>query len=334
MSTRGTDFENMRLMARVLTLHYQESYPQSQIASQLGLSTAKVNRLIKQGRESGMLEITVNSPFQREFELESKLSRKWDLKYCLVVSSVSGNAKSTLNQVGKGAGDLLVGTIRDGDTIAISGGKALSAVIDNLNISRSYDVNVVPMTGGVQGQHYTDVNYIATQLAEKLGGRATVLHAPLHADSKQERDMLMSVRATRDVMDMARNAAVALVGVGSVIGDSSTYYDAHPVSEADRKTLVAEGVRAELIGHLIDGHGNLSDNDFNSRLVGLSPHEAAKIPTTIGVASGPEKVRPVCAALNGGFINSLVLDEHTVEDVLEYELKEAVVVDEETTIGG
>jgi len=210
-------------MARVLTLHYQEGHLQSQIAAQLGLSTAKVNRLIKQGRESGMLEITVNSPFQREFELESKLSRKWDLKYCLVVSSVSGNAESTLNQVGKGAGELLVGTIRDGDTIAISGGKALSAVIDNLNVSRSYDVNVVPMTGGVQGQHYTDVNHIATQLAEKLGGRATLLHAPLHADSKQERDLLMSVRATRDVMDMARNAAVALVGVGSVIGEKSTY---------------------------------------------------------------------------------------------------------------
>ena len=334
MITRGTDYGNMRLMARVLTLHYQDGCPQSQIASELGLSTAKVNRLIKQGRESGMLEITINSPFQREFELENRLSRKWDLKYCLVVSSVSGNAVSTLNQVGKGAGDLLVETIRDGDTIAISGGKALSAVVDNLSVSRSYDINVVPMTGGVQGQHYTDVNHIATQLAEKLGGRAILLHAPLHADSREERDLLMSVRATRDVMDVARNATVALVGIGSVIGDNSTYYDAHPVSEADRKKLVEEGVRAELIGHLIDGHGKLSDNDFNSRLVGLSPHEAANIPTTIGVASGPEKVRPICAALNGGFINSLVLDEHTVEGVLEYEIEKAVDVDEEAAIGG
>jgi DNA-binding transcriptional regulator LsrR (DeoR family) len=333
MNARAMDYESMRLMARVLTLHYQEGYSQSQIASELELSTAKVNRLIKQGRESGMLEITINSPFQREFELENKLSRKWELKYCRVVSSVSGNAQGTLNQIGKGAGNLLVETIRDGDTIAISGGKALSAVIENLSVSRSYDVNVVPMTGGVQGQHYTDVNHIAKQLAEKLGGRSSLLHAPLHADSREERDLLMSVRATRDVMDVTRNATVALVGIGSVIGDNSTYYDAHPVSEADRKTLYEEGVRAELIGHLIDGHGNLSGNDFNSTLVALSPHEAAKIPTTIGVASGPEKVSPICAALNGGFINSLVLDEHTAENVLEYKLEEAVVVDEETAIG-
>ena len=323
MSTSGTDFESMRLIARVLTLHYEEGRLQSQIATELGLSSAKVNRLIKQGRELGMVEITVNSPFQHVFELENKLTRKWGLKNSLVVPAVSGNAKTTLNQVGKGAGTLLVEIIRDGDTIGISGGKALSAVIENLTVDRSYDVNVVPMTGGVQGQHYTDVNHIATQLADKLGGRATLIHAPLHAETAKERDILMSVRAVRDVMDLARNANIALVGVGSVIDDDSTYYDAHPVSEADRKRLVKEGVRAEFLGHLIDGRGRLFDNEFNSCLVSLPPQEAANIPTIIGVASGPEKVHPICATLNGGYINSLVVDERTVEAVLDHEMEAA-----------
>ncbi len=323
MNTIGDDFDNLRIMARVLTLHYEEGHLQSRIATELGLSTAKVNRLIKQGREMGMVEITVNSPFQHVFDYERKLSKKWELKNCLVVPTMTGNKATTLNQVGKGAGSVLVDTIRDGDTIAISGGKALSAIIENLNVGRKFDVNVVPMTGGVQGQHYTDVNHIATQLADKLGGCATLIHAPLHAETAEERDILMSVRAVRDVMDMARNANVALVGVGSVIGDDSTYYDAHPMPEADRRKLVEEGVRAEFLGHLIDADGNLSDNDFNSRLVGLSPHEAALIPTTIGVASGPHKVRPICAALNGGFVNSLVLDESTAESIIDDNLEVA-----------
>lgn len=323
MNTNRDDFDNLRIMARVLTLHYEEGHLQSRIATELGLSTAKVNRLIKQGREMGMVEITVNSPFQHVFDFERKLSEKWDLKNCLVVPTMTGNKETTLNQVGKGAGSVLVDAIRDGDTIAISGGKALSAIIDNLNVDRKFDVNVVPMTGGVQGQHYTDVNHIATQLADKLGGRATLIHAPLHAETAKERDILMSVRAVRNVMDIARNANVALVGVGSVIGDDSTYYDAHPMPEADRRKLVEEGVRAEFLGHLIDGDGNLSDNDFNSRLVGLPPHDAAKIPTTIGVASGPHKVRPICAALNGGYVNSLVLDESTAESIINDNLEVA-----------
>jgi DNA-binding transcriptional regulator LsrR (DeoR family) len=323
VNTNGIDFDSMRLIARILTLHYEEGRPQSQIATELGLSSAKVNRLIKQGRELGMVEITVNSPFQHVFDLEHKLTSKWDLKNCLVVPAVTGNAQTTLNQVGKGAGALLLEAIRDGDTIGISGGKALSAVIENLMVDRSYDVNVVPMTGGVQGQHYTDVNHIATQLADKLGGRATLIHAPLHAETAKEREILMSVGAVRRAMDLARNANIALVGIGSVIGDDSTYYDAHPVPEADRRKLVEEGVRAEFLGHLIDGRGRLFDNDFNSRLVSLPPQEAANIPIMIGVASGPEKIHPICATLNGGYINSLVVDERTVEAVLELELEDA-----------
>lgn len=323
MNANGIDIESMRTLARVLTLHYEEGRLQSQIATELGLSTAKVNRLIKQGREMGMVEISIKSPFQHVFDFERKLTEAWDLQNCFVVPSVTGNDDTILNQVGKGAGTVLVETIRDGDTIAISGGKALSAVIENLNISRTFDVNVVPLTGGVQGQHYTDVNHIATKLADKLGGRATLIHAPLHAESAKERDILMSVHAVRKVMDMARNANVALVGVGSVVGEDSTYYDARPVSEADRKCLVEAGVCAEFLGYLIDSDGNLSDNDYNSRLVGLPPHEAANIPTTIGVASGTQKVRPICAALNGGYINSLVVDERTAQAVLEDELSAA-----------
>ena len=44
-----SDPEALRLIARVLTLHFQEGLSQAEIAKGLKLSTAKVNRLIKQG---------------------------------------------------------------------------------------------------------------------------------------------------------------------------------------------------------------------------------------------------------------------------------------------
>ena len=39
--------------------------------------------------------------------------------------------------------------------------------------------------------------------------------------------------------------------------------------------------------------------------------------STIGVAAGPEKVRPIRAALAGRYLDSLVLDEDTALAVLE-----------------
>ncbi len=312
----------MRLIAKVLTLHFEEGRLQSEIAGALGLSSAKVNRLIKQGRELGMVQITIKSPLLRLFDLERALVDRWGLRNCLVVPAVTGSAETTLNEVGKGAASLLTDNLRDGESVAISGGKTLSTLIENLSPGRGYDVNVVPMTGGVQGQHYTDVNHLATELARKLGGRATVIHAPLHADSDSERDMLMSLKNVRDAMDEARRAAVALVGVGAVVGEESTYYQAHPLPENERRRLYESGVRSEFLGHLIDHDGKLSDSDLNSRLVALPPKEVARIPVTIAVASGVEKAEPLVAAMKGGYFNSLVTDEYTARAVLKEESRD------------
>ena len=314
-------FELIRRIHTVLAMHFLEGKKQSEISVVLNMSTAMVNRLIKQGRELGMVQISVDSPYQRLFDLEKELIARWSLKSALVTPAVTDSPNTTLAQVGTVAGNLLLETVRDGDTIAISGGKAVRAIIENLAPDRSLDVNVVPMTGGVQGKHYTDVNHVATLLAEKLGGQATLIHAPLFAETPDEKDMLMSVRSVRDVFDAARNASIALVGIGSVAGEQSTYYEALPMAEGARQALAESDVRGEFLGHLIDTDGRVSDIEFNSRLVALPPGEAARIPTTVGVVSGAEKIEPIRAVLAGKYINALVLDEETAAGVLAFEME-------------
>ncbi len=316
MNASGPDPDTLRLIARVLTLHFQEGRLQAEIATSLNLSTAKVNRLIKQGREMGMVEFRIHSPFQRLFDLERLMKERWPLTECLVVDTVTENADTTLDLVGKTAAQYLQHILGANDVLAISGGKTLSAVADHLKPAEASANVVVPMTGGVQGQHYTDVNHIATRIAEGLGGSATLIHAPLHADTSAERDMLLSVRAVGDVMDRARAANVSLLGLGAVAGEGATYYRAHPLSEDHRTKLYSDGVRAELLGHLVDAKGSLCDNALNSRLVSLPLEEANKIPVRIGVAAGKTKVEPVRAALNGGHITVLVVDDVTAQIVL------------------
>ena len=236
-------------------MHFLKGKKQSEISVLLNMSTATVNRLIKQGRELGMVQVSINSPYQRLFDLERELVARWALDSVLVTPAVTDNPNTTLAQVGAAAGNLLLETVRDGDTIAISGGKAVRAMIENLSAVQSLDVDVVPMTGGVQGQHYTDVNHVATLLAEKLGGRATLIHAPLLAETPQEKEMLLSVRSVREGFDAARNASIALVGIGSVAGERSTYYEALPMAQDARRALAASDVRGEFLGHLIDADG-------------------------------------------------------------------------------
>ena len=317
MSKIGTDFENMRQMARVLTLYYEEGHLQSQIASELGLSSAKVNRLIKQGREMGLVEITIRTPLQPLFDLETQIKEFADIDEVVVAPTVSDNPDLVLQNVGSAAADHLLKKLKDGDTICITGGKGLSAVVEGLNPERTYDVEVVPATGCVQGKHFTDVNHVATQLAEKLGGRAYQIHAPLFADTVEQKDMLMAMRSVNEVLDRARQATLAIVGVGSILSEDSTYYDLHPSPKGDRDEIKRVGAVGELLAHLMDKGGNVCDYDLNSRLVGLSPTELAKVPFTVGVASGANKVSPIASALRGHHLKSLVVDEVTANGVLD-----------------
>jgi DNA-binding transcriptional regulator LsrR (DeoR family) len=309
------DFATIRQIHTVLALHFIEGIKQSDIAERLNLSTSKVNRLIKRGRELGMVKITIESPFQSLVEVEGQLARAAGLGKVVLTPSVPGNPDTTLQVVGRAAANELLETVRDGDVIAITGGKAVSAVVQNIAPERPLDVTVVPLTGGVQGKYYTDVNHLATQLADKLGGTALLLHAPLFAESREQRDTLMEVGSIRQVLDLARRAQVALVGIGSITTEGSSYHDLVPANP-ERELLLRDDAVGEFLAHLIRDDGSVADTPLNSRLVALHPGELSTCPNTIGVAAGPEKVQPIRAALAGGLISSLIVDDATASSVL------------------
>ncbi|MGH8010107.1 MAG: sigma factor-like helix-turn-helix DNA-binding protein, partial [Candidatus Binatia bacterium] len=62
-----------RQMHQALVLHFLEGLTQAQIADQLGISHATVNRLIKRGRQLGLVEIKIKSPVEPLVDLEERL---------------------------------------------------------------------------------------------------------------------------------------------------------------------------------------------------------------------------------------------------------------------
>ncbi|WP_200844258.1 sugar-binding transcriptional regulator [Rhizobium sp. 18065] len=310
------DFDQQRQMYSALVLHFIEGLKQSEIAERLNLSHSKVNRLIATGRKAGMVKIAISSPYQRLVDLENDLVSGFSLRHSVVTPTVSDNPETTLQMVGRVAAGHLLETLRDGDIIAITGGKAVSAVVENLEAERRFDVRVVPVTGGVQGKHFTDVNHLATQLAEKLGGSASLVHAPLFAEDAEQRDLLMNVASIREVFDLARRATVALVGIGSVDAPGSGYYDLLPDPARGGKALVDAGIAGEFLAHLISADGSLADIDLNSRVVALPPGQFDNCRNIIGVAAGDYKAGPVAAALAGRYLTSLVVDEAVARHVI------------------
>ncbi len=154
-------------------------------------------------------------------------------------------------------------------------------------------------------------------MADRLGGHSFQIHAPLFADSEAERKMLLGMRSVADVFKRARDAKIAVVGIGSILSDDSSYYDLHPSSSTDREAIEQSGASCELLAHLLDDHGRVCGYGLNRRLVSLTLSEFASIPTKIGVASGPSKAGPILSVMRGNHLDTLVTDQATGARILE-----------------
>jgi DNA-binding transcriptional regulator LsrR (DeoR family) len=77
--------KDLRLVYKVSRLYYEQDVKEEEIASQLHLSRAKVSRLLKYARQTGVVQITVTSPPGIHTNLEQQIESKYSLEEVIVV---------------------------------------------------------------------------------------------------------------------------------------------------------------------------------------------------------------------------------------------------------
>jgi DNA-binding transcriptional regulator LsrR (DeoR family) len=315
----ANDYDSARLINRVLSLYYVEELTQAQIGRRLGLSTPKVNRLLQQARRQGMVTISYKTPFQHLFDLESRLQSIFDIQDIVVIPRMAEDDITMVHSLGHAGANFLMEHLHDGDIIAIGGGTTVHDVIQAVNPNRTYDVTVVPVVGGVQGRATTDVNYLAAQLAERLRGRAFQLHSPAFVETLEHRQTLLNMGPIKEILDIARHADIALLGIGTVDPETSRFVQFTALSADEMRQIASEyGGVGEVMAIVYDQNGQSCAGKYADRVVGLTLEELRHIPMRIGVAGTIAKVMPVYGALRGGFFQTLITDEAAAQGVLDF----------------
>jgi DNA-binding transcriptional regulator LsrR (DeoR family) len=310
-------YETIRLINTVLTLYYLEELTQTEIAQRLGFSTAKVNRLLLQAREQGYVNITIRTPFQQLFELEDRLKAVFGLQEAMVIPALADTSSSPLNALGNIAAEFLLEHLRDGDVLGTGGGTAINAIVQAMAPTRTYQVEVVPLLGAVQGEITHDVNYLATHMAERLGGKAYQLHAPAFVDTREHCETLRSMGPVKEILDIARRANVALVGVGTVDAEVSRFVQFTALSAEDMRHIAEDcGGVGDINAFVYDIEGRPCCPEYANRVVGLTLAELKNIPYRIGVAATTAKAQPLYGALRGGYLHVLITDETAARGIL------------------
>jgi DNA-binding transcriptional regulator LsrR (DeoR family) len=304
------------LLARIAHRYYVDDWTQEEIAREFALSRPKVQRLLVQARQAGVVDIRVQAPPGLHLELEDELCAAFDLTDAKVSSSPP-DPQAQREAVARSAAQYLERRLYDGAVVAVGHGRDTGEVPRFFRPSRRLDCTFVSAMGGSpRVDAPTNPNEICRALAEQCGGRAESLYAPAYVESAEMRDGLLQQEAIEHTLHLAARANVALVGIGGT-DDDCTMVRSGCLSTDEIARLVRQGAVGDILGNYVDVDGRLIAAPHRDRLVALSVDELRGIETVVAVVSEVEKPLAILGTLRAGVIDVLIVDEANTRAVLE-----------------
>ena len=302
------------LSIRAAWLYYVEELTQVEVARALGLSRAKVIRLLGAARESGVVRIHLDARGARQIALEHRLMRAFGLAEAIVApAATSGDAVDAV--VGHAAGTYLSEHVRDGMAIGIGWGSTLSAMLKSIRDRFVSDLAVVSLLGGMTHSRAINPSAVARRVADAFGADCYQLTAPLFVSSPETRAALWKEPGLSELLERARTVDLALVSVGDVREDSTLFREGLLPQSAVRG-LLAAGAVGDVLCHFVDVEGRVVQHAVNARVVAVAPGDLRKVPKVVVAAGGKRKVPAIRAALKALKASVLITEEGAAEALL------------------
>jgi DNA-binding transcriptional regulator LsrR (DeoR family) len=311
-----------RLLVKVSRFYYEHELTQSQISERLRLSRQKVQRLLKEAHQAGIVQITIRPVIGAFPELERKLEDRFGLQEAVVIETTDFDDQFVVaREVGVGAADYLRRVVQSQDSIVISWGGSLLGLVNALSGgSRRADLDGIRVIQGLGGLgdpnkevHAAD---LTRRLAQVFGGEAVLLPTPAVAGTRKARDTYIEDPFVSNVLEQAQSANLAVMGIGAPRLDSILMREGRIVTEQDMETLKNNGAVGDINLRFFDENGKLVQSNFDRRVIGLTLDEIKRIERVIGVAGGAAKVSAIRGALAGRLVDVLVTDQITAQQVL------------------
>lgn len=313
--------DDLRLIYKCCSLYYEEQKGQQEICESLGVSRPSVSRMLKSGKELGIVRIEVINPQGRtQGILEKQLEQAFGLKEAMVVST--GATTPGNGTVGAALGSTalayLARVLHGGDCVGISMGLTLRQVAQApCNTLEPVHCTFVPLVGGIGEGVDTHANFLAGEFARRFGGERLQLYSPAIFTDPAVLQGFRREEAVRHVFEMYEHLDTVVFGIGTLDNSQST---AVRLRYVDRTTLAAfskAGAVGDISLQYYDKDGNTEPyRAYNERVAGLQLPAFKKITRRIAIAGGAYKAQAVLGALQGGFINVLLTDETCAQELL------------------
>ncbi len=248
--------------------------------------------------------------------LAERLKTEFELNSVTVVPSAD-DMQSTLAAAGKAAAELLESRLKDRMKIGLSWGSSLFHVVKELSSQSVVDVEVIQMTGSLgMANPAFDGFELARNLAQKLNGSCRLIQAPALVTNLELKRLLLKEQPIARTMDRMDSLDMALAGLSSDNPEYSSLVREGFQDVSEAELIQSEGGIGHICGLHYDCNGQFLDITQNHRVIGIETDVLKKIPHLIATACGAEKAEAISGALKGGFVKSLITDEHAALRIL------------------
>lgn len=320
MDKRLSD-ERSELLADVAEQYFLEGKTQAQIARFVGVTRSMVSRMITEARNAGIVNIQINRPLGLNKHLQKEIVKRFNLLDAYIINQHNIPSEKLKSKLGKVGSLALRYYLKPGTVFGITWGTTVNAVIEAVEadaFSETETITVTQLIGalGAQNDQY-DGHALVSTLQKKFDCQAVYLNAPYLVESSDIAASFIKTRNVAEGISVAKQATVALMGVGSTDISTSSFYLAGYASKDDLMRMVEAGSVGDVCGFQVDEFGHRVFEEFQTRVIGIDLESFLSIPVRIGVAGGPDKVLPLLGGLRAGYLNVLATDADTAQQVLE-----------------
>jgi DNA-binding transcriptional regulator LsrR (DeoR family) len=290
-------------------LYYLDNLPQADVAKMVNVSQAKVSRMLALARERGLVRITVQEYDPRDTGLERRLGQALDIEAIVIRASPGLHPAGLRQMVGYFAAPMVAGWLTAASVVGLAGGRTIQALVEHLNpLLRPQALELVQAMGTIDSSPAPyDAVELGSALARRWQGTFERLNTPAILPDADTCARLLGLEQIQHVMRRLAAADLILVGVGTL--ENSVFVERGVFGPQGLATLQRAGAVGEILGRFYTGAGEECRTPFREQVISLDLQRLREIRRRVAVVAGADRTQAILAAIRGGLLNTLVIDE-------------------------
>lgn len=314
--------EKTHLMIKISHMYYKSGLTQETISRKLRLSRPTVSRLLQEAIDQGIVTITITPESGSNSQIERELETRYNLIEAVVVDTSDPDSREVIaRDLGTAAAVFFNRIVRDDDTIGLTWGLTLSAMVDQLSNEKKHNLTIVQLIGGLgEPDSETHATDLVRRFAIATGASLRLLPAPGIVRTVETARLLRSEPYIAQALEMMCKVDLAFAGIGAPTEHSLLMREEKIIRWQEIDRLTEMGAVGEIGLQFYDVHGNLVHSDLDERVIGISLESMRNLGRMVGVAGGNDKFEAILGAVRGSFINTLITDTYTAQKLLNLAL--------------